>query len=56
MCLLDRDYDGDYDLELSAWGGGVLREEGLLDIQKPDRILREFRRRRRPAARGLRTA
>ncbi len=52
MCLLDHvfysdAYGAEYELTLSAWGEGLLCEEELLDIQKPDAILRKFRKRYR---------
>lgn len=50
MCLLDSDFyseasGGEYELVLSAWGEGILRESGLLDMQKPDEIFKKFRKR-----------
>ena len=47
MSLLDHDFDGEYDLSLSAWGEGVLREEELLDFMRPAHVLEEFRKKRR---------
>lgn len=44
MSLLHHDFMSEYELMLSAWGEGVLRESDLLDIQKPDTILSEFRK------------
>ncbi len=49
MCLLYHTFHKDrsgaeYELALSAWGEGVLREAGLLDMQKPDAILKEFKK------------
>ena len=47
MCLLDHDFYGEYELMLSAWGKGVLNEGGLPDMQKPDAIFAEFRKKAR---------
>ncbi|MBR5060152.1 MAG: hypothetical protein IKX06_05200 [Clostridia bacterium] len=44
MCLLDHEFKGEYELELSAWGEGILREQGLLKMQKPDAILSAFQK------------
>ena len=49
MCLLDYSfysdtYGAEYDLTLSAWGEGILREDALLDIQRPETIFKEFRK------------
>ncbi len=48
MCLLSSDFysersGGAYEIELSAWGQGVLCESRLLDMQKPDEIIRKFK-------------
>lgn len=45
--LLDHDYDTEYDLSLSAWGDGVLSESELLDFQKPDTIIGEYKKKYR---------
>ena len=42
MSLLNHEFDADYELELSAWGRGVLSEADLLDFQQVDTILGEF--------------
>ena len=47
MCLLDRDFYTEYDLSFSAWGEGVLREDGLLEMQKPDEAIKEFKKKKR---------
>ncbi|MBO4330546.1 MAG: hypothetical protein J5827_00555 [Oscillospiraceae bacterium] len=53
MSLLDHTFFSDiygsteYELALSAWGEGVLRESDLLDMQKPDEIIREFEEKHR---------
>ena len=47
MCsLLDYDFDTEYDLSLSAWGDGTLAERELLDFQKPDAIIGEYKKKR----------
>lgn len=48
MCLLDHDFysekrGAEYELTLSAWGEGVLSESGLLEMQKPDAIIKKFK-------------
>ncbi|MBQ7172034.1 MAG: hypothetical protein IJR89_07140 [Clostridia bacterium] len=58
MCLLsERDGPGaadtGYDLALSAWGEGTLTEKGLLEFQKPEALLRAFKKRRRRAPRDV---
>lgn len=58
MCLLDHTFhsgssDSQYELELSAWGNGVLREEGLLDMQKPDHIISSFKKKYRRYPRSI---
>ena len=45
--LLDSDLDTEYDLSLSAWGDGILKESDLLDFQKPDAIISEYKKKRR---------
>ena len=45
--LLDHEYDTEYDLLLSAWGDGMLAESELLDFQKPDAIIGEYKKKRR---------
>ena len=47
MSLLDYEFDTEYDLSLSAWGEGILREEDLLEMQKPDAIIREYEKKHR---------
>ena len=52
MCLLDytfysEKYGAEYELVLSAWGNGILSESGLLDLQKPDNVIKKFRSRYR---------
>lgn len=42
MCLLDHEFNKEYEIELSAWGEGILNEDGLLEMQKPDTILKSF--------------
>ena len=56
MCLLDHEFNSEYELELSAWGEGVLADAGLLDMQKPDAVLNAFRKkyRRYPKSISLR--
>ena len=44
--LLDHDFDTEYDLSLSAWGDGTLAESELLDFQKPDAIIGEYKKKR----------
>lgn len=49
MCLLDLSFDSEYDLMFSAWGEGVLSEEGLLDFQKPEAAFSKYAKtKRRP--------
>ena len=45
--LLDSDFNTEYDLSLSAWGDGILKESELLDFQKPDAIISEYKKKRR---------
>ena len=47
MCLLDYDYGSEYELKLSAWGGGILSESGLLPMQRPENILSQFKKSRK---------
>ena len=44
MSLLDHEFNSEYELMLSAWGEGTLSESALLDLQKPDAVFREFRK------------
>ena len=58
MCLLDSDfytetYGAEYELKLSAWGEGILRESDLLDMQKPDEIIKKFKKRYRRYPRSI---
>lgn len=46
-CLLDHDFMTEYELSLSAWGGPVLCESALLDMQKLDAISGEFKKKYR---------
>ena len=46
--LLDHDFDTEYDLSLSAWGDGMLSESELLDFQKPDTIVAEYKKETSP--------
>ena len=50
MCLLSHGFasearGADYELSLEAWGEGTLSEDGLLAMQRPNEILRQFRSR-----------
>ncbi|MBR6917609.1 MAG: hypothetical protein IKN38_05440 [Clostridia bacterium] len=40
--LLHSNFDSEYDIMLSSWGEGVLDEEGLLDIMKPESIFKDY--------------
>ena len=51
--LLDHDYDTEYDLSLFAWGDGILKESELLDFQKPDAIMGEYKKKRRRFPRSI---
>ncbi len=44
MSLLDHDFFDEYELELSAWGDGVLADAELLNIQKLGTVFKEFRK------------
>ena len=52
MCLLSntisRDKAGsDYEICFSAWGSGVLSDAALLEVQKPDNVIKEFKKKYR---------
>ena len=58
MCLLDYDFytekhGAEYELMLSAWGEGILREHGLLEMQRPDVIIRTFKQKYRRYPRSI---
>ncbi|MBO4501430.1 MAG: hypothetical protein J5760_04230 [Clostridia bacterium] len=58
MSLLDyRFYSeargAEYEIMLEAWGEGVLAESQLLDMQKPDEILRRFKHKYRRAPKSV---
>ena len=38
-------YGWEYELTFSAWGEGVLSENDLLDIEKPDNAIAKFKKR-----------
>ena len=42
MSLLDYEFNSEYDLMLSVWGEGILRESSLPDFQQPDEILKMY--------------
>ena len=44
MSLLDHEFYSEYELELSAWGEGILREEDLLPMQRLDAAFAKFKR------------
>ena len=50
MSLLDHvfykdPYGTEYELSFSAWGEGILKEDGLLEMQKPDNVIGKFKSR-----------
>ncbi len=53
MCLLDCDFGLEYDISFSAWGEGVLCEDGLLDMQKPDAAIQAFKKKRRRGPKSI---
>jgi hypothetical protein len=51
--LLDYYFNTEYELSLSAWGDGTLAESELLDFQKPDAIISEYKKKHRRYPRSI---
>lgn len=53
MSLLDYEFGLEYDIMLSAWGEGVLSESSLLDFQRPDAILKKYKKEYRSVPKSI---